>query len=124
VTELEMNANCADCCQNILQLDDDCFFITLGEVTRREDGKERLFQLEQKSGQPPEEPINLLQSISIFFQLWLDLEPQTKEIPYDSRTKDLIEGLSEDPEDNPAEFMPIIELHNARLKKAHLLHAA
>jgi len=119
--------------------------------TRREDEKERLFQLEEKSGQSPGEPINLLQSISIFFQLsqgrieeltrllselyctlftmemtrkWLDLEPQTKEIPYDSRTKDLIEGLTEDPEDNPDGFMPITELHNARLKKAHLLHAA
>jgi len=55
---------------------------------------------------------------------WLDLEPQTKEIPYDSRTKDLIEVLTQDSEDNPAGFIPIIELHNARLKKAHLLHAA
>jgi len=118
--------------------------------TRREYGKERLFQQEEKSGQPPGEPINLLQSISIFFQLsqgrieeltgllselsgtpittemtceWLDLEPQTKEILFDSRTKDLIEVLSEDPEDNPAGFIPII-VHNARLKKAHLLHAA
>jgi len=55
---------------------------------------------------------------------WLDLEPQMKEIPYDSRTEDLIEGLTEDPEDNPDGFIPTIELHNARLKKAHLLHAA
>jgi len=55
---------------------------------------------------------------------WLDLEPQTKEIPYDSRIKTLIEGLTEDPEDNPAGFIPTIELHTARLKKAHLLHAA
>jgi len=96
-------------------------------------------------------PINLLQSISVFFQLsqgrieehtgllsemsgtpitmgmtckWLDLEPQIKEIHYDSRTKNLIEGLTEDPEDNPDGFVPIIELHNARLKKAHLLHEA
>jgi len=118
--------------------------------TRREDEKERLFQLEEKSGQSPEEPTNQLQSISISFQLsqgwieeltgllselsgtpitmemtrkWLDLEPQTKEIPCDSRTKDLIKGLTEDPEDNPDGFIPIIELHNARLKKAHLLHA-
>ena len=36
----------------------------------------------------------------------------------------MIEGLTEDPEDNPAGFISIIELHNARLKKAHLLHAA
>ena len=76
--------------------------------TRRDVGKERLFQLEEKLGQPPGEPNNLLQSISIFFELsqgrieeltgllselsgtpitmemtckWLDLEPQTKEIP-------------------------------------------
>jgi len=47
-----------------------------------------------------------------------------KEIPYDSRTKTLINGLNEDPEDNPDGFIPIIELHNARLKKAHLLHKA
>jgi len=119
--------------------------------TRREDEKERLFQLEEKSGQSPGEPINLLQSISIFFQLkqgrikkltglfselsgtpitikmtckWLDFEPQTKEIPYDSRTKDLIEGPTKDPEDNLAGFIPIIELHNVRFKKAYLLHAA
>ena len=55
---------------------------------------------------------------------WPDLEPQTKEIPCDSRTNDLYEGLIEDPEDNPAGFIPIIELHIARLKKAHLLYAA
>ena len=56
---------------------------------------------------------------------WLDLEPQMKEIiPYDSRTKNLIEGLTEDPEDNSVGFIPTIELHNARLKKAHLLHEA
>jgi len=55
---------------------------------------------------------------------WLDLEPQMKEIPNDSRTKNLIEGLTEDPEDNPDGFIPIIELHNAHLKKAHLLHEA
>ena len=53
---------------------------------------------------------------------WLDLEPQIKEIHYDSRTKNLIEGLTEDPEDNPDGFVPIIELHNACLKKAPLLH--
>ena len=47
-----------------------------------------------------------------------------KEIPYGSRTKSLIDGLTEDPEDCPDGFIPIIELHNARLKKAHLLHEA
>jgi len=52
---------------------------------------------------------------------WLDLEPQTKEIPYASRTKDLLVGLTEDLEDNPARFIPSIELHIARLKKARLL---
>jgi len=30
---------------------------------------------------------------------WLGLEPQSKEIPHDSQTKKLIDGLSEDPED-------------------------
>jgi len=52
---------------------------------------------------------------------WLDLEPQIKEIPHDSRTKKLIDGLSEDPEDHPDRFISIIERHNACLKKAHLL---
>jgi len=55
---------------------------------------------------------------------WLDLDPALKEIPVDSRIKNLIEGLTEDPEDNPDGLIPIIELHNARLKKAHLLHEA
>ena len=55
---------------------------------------------------------------------WLDLEPQTKEIPHDSRIKKLIDGLSEDPEDDLDGFISIIERHNARLKKAHLLHEA
>jgi len=55
---------------------------------------------------------------------WLDLEPQIKEIPHDSRTKKLIDGLSEDPEDHPDRFISIIERHNACLKKAHLLHEA
>jgi len=36
----------------------------------------------------------------------------------------LIDGLSEDPEDHPAGFIPIIERHNTCLKKAHLLHEA
>jgi len=39
----------------------------------------------------------------------LDLEPQTKEIPHESRTKKLIDGLSEDPEDHPDGFISIIE---------------
>jgi len=47
-----------------------------------------------------------------------------KEIPYDSRTKNLIDGLTKIPEDNPDGFIPIIKLHSARLKKAHLLHEA
>jgi len=78
--------------------------------TRREDERERPFLQEEKSDQFPREPINLLQSISVFFHLsqgrieeltgllseksgtpitmemtckWLDLEPQMKEIPYD-----------------------------------------
>jgi len=45
-------------------------------------------------------------------------------LPVDSRIKNLIEGLTEDPEDDPDGFIPIIELHNARLNKAHLLHKA
>ena len=55
---------------------------------------------------------------------WLDLEPQTKEIPNESQTKKLIDCLSEDSEDHPYGFISIIERHNARLKKAHLLHEA
>ena len=51
---------------------------------------------------------------------WLGLEPHSKEIPQDSQNK-LIDGLSEDPEDHPAGFIIIIERHNARLTKAHLL---
>ena len=97
------------------------------------------------------EPINLLLSISVFFHLsqgrieeltgllsemsdtpitiemtckWLDLEPQMLEIPHDSRTKNLLDGLTEDPEDNPDGFISIVELHNAHLTKAHLLHKA
>jgi len=34
----------------------------------------------------------------------------------------LIDGLPEDPEDHPAGFIPIIERHNARLKRAYLPH--
>jgi len=51
---------------------------------------------------------------------WLGLEPQDKEIPHDSQTKKLID----DPEEHPAGCIPIIERHNVRLKKAHLLHEA
>ena len=47
-----------------------------------------------------------------------------EEIPHDPQTKKMIDGLSEDPEDHPTGFIPIIERHNARLKKAHLLHEA
>ena len=102
-------------------------------------------------GQPENEHSNLPQSISVFFHLsqgrieeltsllselsgtpltmkmtskWLGLEPQSKEIPHDSQTKKWIDVLSEDPEDHPAGFISIIERHNARLKKAHLLHEA
>jgi len=119
--------------------------------TKMEDERERPFLQEEKSDQFLGEPINLLQSISVFFHLsqgrikeltgllsemsntpitiemtckWLDLDPEMKEIPYESRTKNLIDGLTEDPEDNPDGFIPIIDLHNARLKKAHLLHEA
>ena len=44
---------------------------------------------------------------------WLGLDFQSKVIPHDSHPK-LIDGLSEDPEDHPASFIPIIERHNAR----------
>ena len=54
--------------------------------------------------------------------LRLGLESHSKEIPYDSQIKKLIDGLSKDPDDRPAGFIPIIERHNARLKRAHLLH--
>jgi len=119
--------------------------------TRMEDERERPFLQEEKSDQTLGEPINLLQSILVFFHLsqgrieeltgllsemsgtpttmemtckWLDLEPQMQEIPYDSRTKNLFDGLTEDPEDDPDRFISIVELHNASLKKAHLLHEA
>jgi len=119
--------------------------------TRMEDERVRPFLQVEKSDQLLGEPINLLQSISVFFHLsqgqiedltgllsemsgtpitmkmtckLLDLDPEMKEIPYDSRTKSLINGLTEDTEDNPDGFILIIELHNARLKKAHLLHEA
>jgi len=112
--------------------------------TRREDERERPFLQEEKSNQFLGEPINLLQSISVLFHLsqgqieeltgllsemsstpltmeltckLLDLEPQMKEIPCDSRNKNLINGLTEDPKDNPDGFNTTIELHNDRLKK-------
>jgi len=55
--------------------------------------------------------------------IWLGLDSHSKEIPHDSHIT-LIDGLSEDPEDHPAGFIPIIERHNARLKRAYLLHEA
>jgi len=112
----------------------------------------RQIPLEEKGlGQPENEQINLPQSISAFLHLsqgrieeltsllrelsgtplttemtcmWLGLESHRKEIPYDSQSKKMIGGLSEDPEDHLASFIPIIERHNARLKKAHPLHEA
>jgi len=122
-----------------------------GPSTERADERKQPLLQEEKPDQSEEEPINLLQSISVFFHLsqgqieeltsllsemsgtpltmemtckWLDLEPEMKEISHDSRTKKLIDGLTKDPEDYPEGFIPIIELHNARLKKAHLLHEA
>jgi len=56
--------------------------------------------------------------------LWLGLDSNSTEFPHDSQIKKLIDGLSEDPEDHPAGFIPIIERHNARLKRAYLLHEA
>ena len=46
---------------------------------------------------------------------WLGLKPQG------NVNSKLLDGLLEDPEDDPMEFIPIIEQHNARLEKAHLL---
>jgi len=34
----------------------------------------------------------------------------------------LVDGLSEDPEDHPVSFIPIIERHNDRFEKTYLLH--
>ena len=124
-----------------------------GPPTERPDYRKKPLPLpqEKEPGQSENEPINLFQSISVFFQIsqgriekltsllsklsgtpltmetsckGLGLEPQRKEIPHDSRTKKLIEGLSEDPEDHPDGFISIIERHDARLKKAYLLHEA
>jgi hypothetical protein len=55
---------------------------------------------------------------------WLGLEPQGTVNPQDPSNEKLLEGLMEDPEDDPREFIPIIEQHNARLVKAHLLMEA
>jgi len=106
---------------------------------------------EKGQGQSENEHTNLPQSISAFLHrsqgrieeltsllselsgtpltmemtcIWLGLESHIKEIPYDSHIKKLFDGLSEDPDDHPAGFIPIIERHNARLKRAHLLHEA
>jgi len=54
--------------------------------------------------------------------LWLGLDSNSSEFPHDSHTKKLIGSLSKDPDDHPAGFIPIIERHNARLKRAYLLH--
>jgi len=119
-------------------------------VAPSEKADHRQIPLEEKGlGQSENEQTNLPQSISAFLHLsqgqieeltsllselsgtpltmemtciWLGLKSQRKEIPHDSQTKKLIDGLSEDPKDQPAGFIPIIERHNARLKKAHLLH--
>jgi len=117
-------------------------------LTEKADHQEIQLLEEKGTGQPDNEHSNLPQSISAFLHLsrgrieeltsllselsgtpltmeitinWLGLEPQCTEISHDSQTKKLIDGLSEDPEDHPAEFIPIIKRHNARLKKAHLL---
>jgi len=55
---------------------------------------------------------------------WLDIEPLDPEIPHGIWTEDLIDCLTEDPEDNPIMLIPTIELHIARLQKAHLLRSA
>ena len=58
---------------------------------------------------------------SAFSSIWLGLEPQGTVDSHDSPSKKLLDGLLEDPEDDQMEFIPIIEQHNARLEKAHLL---
>jgi len=120
-------------------------------LTEQADRTEDPPQEEKGTGQPENELNNLPQSISTFLHLsrgrieeltsllselsgtplttkittnWLSLEPQDTENSHDSLTKKLLEGLSEDPEDHPAEYIPIIERHSARLKKAHLLLGA
>ena len=112
--------------------------------TQQTDRTEDPPQEEKGTGQPGNELTNLPQSISIFLHLsrgrieeltsllselsgtpltteitnnWLSLEPQDTENSHDSLIKKLLEGLSEDPEDSPAEFIPILERHSARLKE-------
>jgi len=55
---------------------------------------------------------------------WRDIEPLDREIPHVVPTEDLIKCLTEDQEDGPAMLIPMIKLHIARLKKAHLLRSA
>ena len=75
-------------------------------------------------GQSENENTNFSRTISTFLQLSQGLlDCQSKAIPHGSHIKP-IDGLSEDPEDHPVGFVPIIERHNARLEKAHLLHEA
>jgi len=120
-------------------------------LTEKADHKELPLPEDKGTGQPDNEHSNLPQSISAFLHLsrgrieeltsllselsgtpltmeitinWLGLEPQCTEISHDLQIKKLIDGLSEDPEDHPAVFIPIIKRHNTRLKKAHLLHEA
>ena len=105
-------------------------------------------QDERGAGLWGNEPKNLPQSLSTFLHLsrgriedltsllselsgtpltteittnWLGLEPQGTVDSHDSPSKKLLDGLWEDLEDDPMEFIPIIEQHNARLEKAHLL---
>jgi len=114
-------------------------------ITNMDEDTENTQDPEEQPRQPTGGPPTLLHIIPIYIQLsqgriddltglvselsgtpitiemtskWLDLEPLAPEIPYESRIKDLIECLTEDPEDNPALFIPIIQLHIARLKKS------
>jgi len=126
--------------------------VELDGVPSSEKADHRQIPLDEKGlGQSENEHTNLPQTISTFLHLrqgrieeltsllrelsgtplttemtciWLGLESHSKEIPHDSQIKKLIDGLSEDPEDHPAGFIPIIERHNARLKRAYLLHEA
>jgi len=126
--------------------------VELDGVPSSEKADHRQTPLDEKGlGQSENEHTNLPQTISTFLHLsqerieeltsllsevsgtplttemnciWLGLESHSKEIPHDSHIKKLIDGLSEDPEDHPAGFIPIIERHNARLKRAYLLHEA
>ena len=105
-------------------------------LTEKADRTEEPLPAGKGTGQPDNEHSNLPQSISTFLHLsrgrieeltsllselsgtlltieitihWLGLEPQGTESPHDSLTKKLTDGLSEDPEDHPAEFIPIIK---------------